>query len=199
MSEPSPAVQAAIAALEPLQSDERFSYARATAMMLRDLQLAVTDLEERLKEAQRQVRTLQFETLPAILDNLGVDRIGVPAHNNMPAYDLILTPYYKANIRADWPPAARAAAFQALVDLGHEDLIKTEITATLPRGQHQLAAQIVEDIRDNGVEPAVSEQVHHQTLTAWLTARLEAHEPVPDLEVIGATVGRIARLKERRE
>jgi hypothetical protein len=199
MSQPSDAVLAAIAAVQTLPPDERMAHARGAAASLRDLQLVIADLEQRLKEAQSQLRTLQFETLPAILDNLGVDRIGLPAQNNLPACDLILTPFYKAAIRADWPPEKRAAAFAALTALGHEDLIKTEIDVALPRGQHQLAEQIAERIRDFGVEPQISEAVHHGTLTAWLTARLEAHMTVPDLETIGATVGRIARLKERRE
>lgn len=199
MSEPSSAVRAAIAVLNTMPADARVEVARNAAAQLRDTQLMIKDLEDRLTAARRELNTLQFETLPAILDNLGVDRIGLPAHDNLPAFDLTLAPYIKAVIPASWPEEKRAAAFTALTAFGHEDLIKTEITAALPRGQHQLAAQIVADMRAHGTEPAVSEQVHHGTLTAWVAQRLETHQPLPDLETIGATVGRIARLKERRE
>jgi hypothetical protein len=199
MSEPSPAVQAAIAALNALPQDQRMAHAHAAAQRMYETQLAIKDLEERLSATRRELNALQFETLPAILDNLGVDRLGVPAQANMPAFDLTLSPYCKAVIPANWPEQKRAAAFAELIAFGHEDLIKTEIITALPRGQHPLVKQLVNLIRAHGVEPSVNENVHHGTLTAWLMSRLETHQPLPDLETIGANVGRIVRLKERRE
>jgi hypothetical protein len=197
MSGPSPAVQAAIAAMSALPHDQRMVHAHAVAQRLYETQLIIKDLEERLAAARNELNALQFETLPTILDSLGVDRLGVPAHDNMPAFDLTLLPYCKAVIPASWPPEKRAAAFTALTEFGHEDLIKTEIVTALPRGQHALAQQIVAAIRERGAEPQVDEAVHHGTLTAWLSSRLAAHQPVPDLETIGASVGRIVKLKER--
>jgi hypothetical protein len=199
MSGPSPAVQAAIAAMSALPHDQRMVHAHAAAQRLYEVQLIIKDLQERMTQAQRELNTLQFETLPTILDSLGVDRLGVPERNNMPAFDLTLAPYCRAVIPANWPPEKRAAAFAALTEFGHEDLIKTEITTALPRGYHAMARQIVESIRAQGVEPSINENVHHGTLTAWVSSRLEAHQPLPDLETIGASVGRIVKLKERRE
>lgn len=200
MSGPSPAVQAAIAAMSALPHDERMVHAHAAAQRLYEVQLMIKDLEERLTAARNELNALQFETMPTILDSLGVDRLGVPERNNMPAFDLTLAPYCRAAIPANWPPEKRAAAFAALTEFGHEDLIKTEITTALPRGYHAMAMQqIVDSIRAQGVEPSINENVHHGTLTAWVSSRLEAHQPLPDLETIGASVGRIVKLKERRD
>jgi hypothetical protein len=179
---------------------ERVDLLRQTAVELRDLDITIKDLEERLGLAKRQMRELQFETLPNMMDNIGMDRIGLPAKDNMPAYDLILEPYIHANISANWPPEKRAAAFAALEASGNGDLIKTQLRINLARGEHELAAAIVDFLRlQYQINPEVTETVHHQTLTAWLREQFENGKPVPDLETIGARVGRIAELKPRKD
>lgn len=192
----SDAMMAAIAALQ-LNNDERVAAARAAAIELRDKQLLLKDLKDLLAQTNREINQLQFSTLPALLDTLGVDRIGLPASGNWPAFDLMLSPWVKAVIPADWPPDRRAAAFAELIAFGQEDLIKTEIATSLPRGSHELAATIANAIASAGAVPHVAETVHHGTLTAWLTTLLEAGEPLPDLPTIGGTISRIARIKER--
>jgi hypothetical protein len=171
---------------------------RETAQQLRDLELRIQTLEQALEEAQSAAHTMRFETLPDLMDQAGVDRVGLPQAGNLPACDLQLTPFYVANIAAAWPEEKRASAFLALAELGHEDLIKTEITVQLPRNERRQAQRIIAALENFSVPVRIKESVHPQTLTAWLKEQFERHNPLPPLEVIGATIGRIARLKERK-
>ena len=198
--QPSAELLAAIAARSTQPSHERTAPLLAAAAELRDTDMAINELEERLAAARKRKNVLQFETLPAMLDNVGFDHIGLPAQDNIPAYDLMLQPYFHANIAANWAPERRAAAFAALEQNGDGDLIKTQLRISLPRGESELAAKIAELLRLNfNINPEITENVHHQTLTAWLQEQIENGQPLPDLETIGATVGRIARLKPRKE
>jgi hypothetical protein len=134
------------------------------------------------------------------MDDAGIDHIGLPAEGNRPAVDLELRPYYRAHIAANWPEEKREAAFQALRDAGHGDLIQYEISVRLSREEHQLAYSIIEALRDQfQIHPEIKESVHWKTLTAWLQSQFEDHKPLPPLEVIGADIGRVAKFKERSE
>lgn len=172
--------------------------AQAAARRYRDLQLTIANLEDQLAAHKRELRTMQFEQLPDLMDQAGVDSLGLPAEGNHPAFDLKLVPFYQASIPAEWSPARREAAFKALSDLGHEDLIKTDITISLPRQERQTALRIIAALEQFQVTPQIRESVHHKTLTAWLQEMFEARNPLPPLDVIGATIARIVKVKERR-
>lgn len=171
----------------------------AAAAMLAQ-QLEVRDLEERLEAAKRRFDYMQFEQLPDMMDSVGLDRIGLPATDNRPAADLVLKPYYRASIPVAWSPERQAEAFAALTELGHDHLIKTVIHISLLRGEHELVAKILTLLREHfNIHADVRESVHAATLTAWLRTQFEAHKPLPPLDVIGAVVGRIAQIRERKE
>jgi hypothetical protein len=165
----------------------------------RDLEHEISDLEERLKDRKAALRTIYHTELPELLDQAQTDRVGIPASGNMPAVDLRLTPYYNANIWAGWPPERRDAAFKALTDLGHGDLIKTEITVTIPRAERETAQKLINNLTHLGYDPQIRQSVHFKTLTAWLKEQFEHGNPLPPLEVIGAEVGRVVKLIERKK
>ena len=180
-------------------NDERIIAARVKAQEAVELANQIKELEDQLATVKRQHLNVIFDQLPALMDAAGVDRLGLPAHGNYPAMNVELTPYYKANIAAGWPEEKRQAAFTALTELGHEDLIKTEITIAVPRGEHHIVQDLLDMIAcDYGLAGRAAESVHSSTLSAWLREQIEANNPLPPLDVIGATVGRIAQIKERK-
>lgn len=172
--------------------------AQAAAQHLLSLRARIASLEESLSEAKAEFNDYQFNKLPDLMDQAGIDRFGLPAQGNEPAYDIRLTPYYRANIAADWPEEKRKDAFNALTDFGSEDLIKAEVIVALPRGEKSKALELIKLLEAEGVHPSLKENVHWQTLTAWLKEQFEAGNELPPLDVIGAQVGRIATLKERK-
>jgi hypothetical protein len=177
---------------------KRLPQAQAAAHHYRDLLKQKADLEERLRATNSELENYAREQLPDLMDQAGIDRIGLPAQGNDAACDLTLVPYYKAVIPQNWSAERKAAAFSALTAAGHEDLIKTVITVTLPRHERRQAARILAAMEQFSVDAQVSESVHWKILTAWVKDQFERHAPLPPLDVIGAEIGRIVALKERR-
>jgi hypothetical protein len=179
-------------------SEGQLENIRRLATLARQFEKDITDLEERLSQTKRNLIRLTTETIPQAMDEAGIDRIGLPASGNLPAVDLTITPHYSANIWASWPPEKRKAAFDALTELGHGDLIKTEITTTFRRDQRDEALSLQRHLIDTyNLNPTLQESVHSKTLTAWLREQYERGNPLPPLDVIGAFIGRIAKFKER--
>jgi hypothetical protein len=156
------------------------------------------ELEERLKTTNKELNELYFRTLPDVMDEAGVGSIALPADGNNPPVELKAQPYYAANIAAGWPPERRQAAFDWLDQHGHGDLIKTEVTVRFDRGDLAVAQQLIGDLKEDwNLDANVKQAVSHQTLTAWLREQVEEHQKLPPLDTIGATVGRVVKLKTK--
>lgn len=176
---------------------------RAAASEARDLDLRLRDLEAEVADVKSRLTNLHRDKLPELLDDAGLDRIGVPAAGNKPAIDFVLRPYFSAAIAASWPEARRGLAFAWLREHRAGDLIKTEVTARFPKGSEAEARAAAAALEASaGVPVEVKTSVHSQTLTAWLREIYERrHQALSteDLETIGASVGRVVKIDERRE
>lgn len=176
-----------------------------TAARARDIELQLADLANQQKELSEELRTLYSVTLPELLDDVELDHIGVPPSGNKPGVDYELKSYYSASIASSWEPSRRQAAFDLLKRCKAESLIKTEVTARLPKGNLAAAKKIFAVIKKMKVKGAVADlkqSVHANTLGAWLRELYETHHqslPQADLDKIGASVGRVVRPKERKE
>lgn len=179
-------------------SGDKLDAVRNKAREARDVELLIEQLEEQIKSAKTARDNLIYKELPDLLDAANIDKIGLPEEAGLPAYDINLKPFYRANIAASWPHDKRQAAFNWLTEHGHGDLIKTEITVGFARGAHNEALSFAQDTKERGLEPEMKEAVHTGTLSAWLRETVEKGQELPPLEVLGASVGRVATLKERK-
>lgn len=168
---------------------------------------AVDMLESLLEVAKERRKELTMRELPEYMDKISQDRVGLPEHD----VDLVMEPYYHANIQADWPEEQREKAFNYLETRGDGDLIKTKLemyfgrselwkvrwivaTLRLLAGQLRLAGQETPDIP----EPFISMAVPWNTLTAFVKEQVKAGKPL-ELDTIGATVGRVVKIKPRKK
>lgn len=197
-NQPPAAVRAAIKRDKVEVPEDRLEAIRVVLRRARDADREVSDLEARLKAVKAEVLDLKQKTLPDIYDAAGIDNLGLPAEGNLPAYDCALKPYYHANIGAEWPTEQRQAAFAYLE--GHEagDLIKSLYIVAVPRGKLALAKKVAAALAKLKVEFTTKQDVPWNTLTAWLKEQVEKRNHTPDLDVLGATVGRVVNLKERK-
>jgi uncharacterized protein YjiS (DUF1127 family) len=163
----------------------------------RDLTAEIATLEERLKEKSRAARELDHVTLPTLFNDIGIDRLGVPAEGNAPAINAILSDYYRANIAADWSEERRIAAFTRMQKIGMSDLIRRVIHISFDPKDAGWEA-VAELLTDMGVQFTVQLMVPWQTLTAALKAHYDAGQRLSaaELEELGATVGQIVKLKQ---
>lgn len=197
------AVERAMAARQKTSVDEgRLEKIREKVRRARDIEFELVDLQGKLSELNKELQELQHKTIPDMMDEVGIDKLGLQPEGNYPAYDINIKPYYAANIAASWPVEKRSVAFKYLEQIGHGDLIKTDVVTKFPRGKHKKALALLERLAKQGAkqgfEVDLKESVSHQTLTAWLREQVEQQQTMPKLDLIGGTVGRIAQLKARK-
>lgn len=183
-------------------SPDRVEKVRSALRQWRSLQKTKEDLSEQLKQTNISIRELEFQKLPDLFREAGIDKLGLPAEGNLPAYDSKLEPYYKANIAADWDPERRAAAFAALRKAKAGDLIKTVITIQLGLKTEALRKAILKALQALGLTSehyTIEEAVPWKSLTSWVKDRIEKHKTIPPMETLGAEIGSIVKLKQRKD
>lgn len=184
-------------------SQDKLDKIRALVREARDLDKEIDGLEEMLKEKKAELLALTQKKLPDAFVENGVSRLDLAAEGNMPAYDAELRPYYHANILADWPPDQREAGFGWLESKKHGDLIKNVVTVEIPRGKGAaaLSKKVTGALKKLRVPYGVEKAVPWNTLTALVRELTESGKPLgdKDREAIGATVGTVVKLKQRKE
>lgn len=193
-------LKAAIESSPPPQPPEdKLDRIRALARDARDLEASVKDAEQRLSELKSRLRTLYESEIIDLMDEVGIDRIGVPARGNLPAFDLVISTDYQANIAAGWDEQRRREAFDWLEEHGHGDLIKTEVTFAFPRGKVEEARELAElAAKKFGAVGDIKEAVPPPTMKSWFKEMATKHLPLPSFEVIGARIQRLAKPRERK-
>lgn len=159
---------------------------------IKDYEATVKVWKVRLNElAQREIPTFFGEVLKT--DLIGVPEAGV---------NVRVVPYYHANIKSDWPQEQREKAFAYLEEEGYGDVVKVEVTVAFLKGELKEARELEEMIRNskfgNTHTPVLEMGVHYGTLTSMVKEQIEAGQ-VLDLEVLGATVGRTAKIEKRKK
>lgn len=176
---------------------DKLEMIKAEAKRLRDLRHEIRDLEARTKDLGEEVRLIEHEILPRMLDDAGIPTFTVAADGNMPATTFEVRPYFKAVVAAGWPREKRKAALDWLDANGHGVLIKTQLTVVFDREDRAdalAAADYLRSLYDGKVE--VKEDVHWMTLTSWVKEMMTEHNKTPPLELLGAEAGRVVKVTE---
>lgn len=164
---------------------------------MRDKEAQRKDLEERSRKLSAELEEMRRKTLVDMFNEAGIDKLGLPAEGNLPAYDAEEKPYYHANIRSDWEQEKKDAAFGWLDKNGYGDLVKNVFVVVVDRDDHEMARDVEKALDEAGVDYQREQTVPWNTLTAFVREQIEAGETLP-LELLGATVGRVVVLKPRR-
>lgn len=189
-------VSAAMAERAP--SADKLDQLRDTIREQRDTLLEIEDLEAALKGKKLKLNALEREVLPTLFADAGVDKVGLEAEGNLPAYDATAKPYYKASIAADWPLERQAAGFNWLIDNGHSDVVKTIITIEFGRGERERAEKLKGHLENWGISFNEKLGVQWNTLTKLVKELIEKRGLMPPLDLLGADVGRVVKLTERK-
>lgn len=186
-------------------SADRLTQIKNKVAELRDLTQTLADLEARVEETKAAKLTLETTTLPDMMAAAGMDKFGLEAEGNNPAYDAKVEPLVRANIAAGWDEPKREAGFAVLRQLGGESLIKTVVTFEFDPKDRAAAKEFTERVFDElGYEGKEALSVNHNSLASWLKAEVNA-KPEPrmpstdQLAAIGAFVGRTVKIKKRPE
>lgn len=160
--------------------DEMSALARA----LVDADEAVDNANKALSQAKEAARILREETIPCAMQELGIESLTLDTGQKLSI---------KQEVYASIPESSRADAYQWLNDNGFGGLIKVEVTTMFAKGEAEKAAELYEELRDKGLQSEFFENVHAQTLKAFLKEQINAGNPVP-LELFGARPVFVAKI-----
>lgn len=171
---------------------------RADDLVRTDREIEKT--EQRLKDLKNYRNDLAHRELPDMMMEMDVDSLGRPELG----VDLVLSPFCRASIPASWEDERREAGFAHLTELGGGDLIKATLTVAAGRGDmdamQSLSEQIDGMLADLRIEGSLSLglAVNWGTLTSFVREQHEAGVPMK-LDLLGATVGSVVKIKQRKE
>ena len=151
---------------------------------LNQITLDINEKEEELKALKLQKHKMSTEQIPAMMDEMGVQRLDV---ENL---SVTLKPLINASI----PQTRREEAYQWLRDNGLDDIIKNDVIMSFGKGEDNMAGDIMYELEKRGMHPEKKTHIHSMTLKAFIRERVENGLPI-DLDMFGAFVARTADIK----
>ena len=129
---------------------------------LRNVEQQIEDAEEHLKALKQEKHKLSVENIPALMDEMGVERLDVDG----------VTVERKMIVSASIPAARKDEAFSWLRDNGLDDIIKNDVTCSFGKGEDNVAGDVVGLLQERGFDPKTKTHVHPSTLKAFVKERI---------------------------
>ena len=204
-------------------STEQSLSVREKAVELVTIDQRIEKGEQLLTELKARREVIARRELVDAMDAIGQDVLGLAEFEvDIKTEDFVFASIPNPDSEKDPEVAARkaelrAGAFAWLVENEHDGLIKTVVTVELPRGAYEDAQRIkrvIDELRPidpetgepcgNNVAPLgysaqIQESVHWGTLTSFVKEQLKRPEVALPLEMLGATVGRVAKIVKRKK
>jgi hypothetical protein len=153
---------------------------------LRSVEDQIADAEEHLKVLKQEKHKLSVENIPALMDEMGVDRLDVDG----------LTVSRKMMVHASIPVDRKDEAFAWLRDHNLDDIIKNDVTVSFGKGEDNVAGDVVGLLQERGFDPSTKTYVHPSTLKAFVKERVTDGKPI-DLDLFGAFIANAAEIKRK--
>ena len=145
-----------------------------------ELDRLIAELEDRLKPLYAERKQVREFTIPDMMRGMGTTRFD--GHGAV--VKLI------EDVACSFPkdPERRHKAIQWLRDNGHGDIIKNEVSFTLPKGSDADVEKLLKAVYKSGAhitDVDRGESVHTQTLKALIREQLKRGRPI-DFDLLGA-------------
>jgi seryl-tRNA synthetase len=151
---------------------------------LQKVEAEIQDAEDAVKSLKAEKRRLAEELIPSKMEEMGVEKFETR--------NAAIT--IKPIVHASIPQARKEEAFNWLRSEGHGDIIKNEVAVAFAMGQDNQAGAVLDDLRQQGLDPKQKTFVHPSTLKAFVKDCLENGTKV-DLDMMGAYVAKTAVVK----
>lgn len=127
-------------------------------------------LEEQLQEALADLQTVRARDVPMFMKEVGLVSLTLSTGEKVEVKEVV-----KASI----PKEVEILALQWLRENGHESIIKNEIVTKFGKGEEKKAAVLVKTLEQKGYIFSRKEEVHYQTLQAFVRDQLEQGNELP--------------------
>lgn len=151
------------------------------------LQTQIDQMEDAVKTLRNELNDIRHQRLPDLMSASQVSKFKL-----LDGTEIKVEDFCSGSLPKE--PDKRTKAIGWLVDNDGEGLIKTEVTTTFGRKEHNQAMSVADDLRKQGLDVDVSEGVHPATLQAYAKERMRNGEPI-DTETLGLYIGRVAKIK----
>ena len=158
--------------MNTISLEQMTSLARA----LLDAEEATEQADRALKDAKERERLLREETIPSAMQELGLEELKLNTGQKVSV---------KQDVYASIPKANKDSAFAWLTDNGFDGLIKVSVEVLFDRGELEQAAELYNKLGEDGQEVVFSQDVHSQTLKAFLREQISKGSNIP-LDLFGA-------------
>ena len=159
------------------------------SQLVRNLRTVENDIEEaeaHLKALKQEKHKLSVENIPALMDEMGVERLDVDG----------VTVERKMIVAASIPVANKDQAFDWLRDNNLDDIIKNDVTCSFGKGEDNVAGDVIGLLQERGFAPKTKTHVHSSTLKAFIKERITDGKPI-DLDLFGAFISNTAVIKRK--
>ena len=153
---------------------------------LRTVEQDIESAEMHLKTLKQEKHRLSVENIPALMDEMGVERLDVDG----------MTVERRMIVAASIPVDNKDQAFEWLRSNGLDDIIKNDVTCSFGKGEDNVAGDVIGILRDKGFDPKTKTHVHPSTLKAFVKERITDGKPI-DLDLFGAFISNTAVIKRK--
>ena len=165
--------------------NEDLSSVGALAKRAKELEKEIEEIDTTLAERKNQYRKLLEETIPAMLQELGLTKFSMTDGS-----EITVKPFYSASI----PEDKRAQAYEWLREHGYDDIIKNTVSVRFGRNEDQLCDTLLNQLREQNYPVEQAQKIEPQTLKAWVREQVERGSEFPT-ELFGVYVGHKATIK----
>jgi len=153
---------------------------------LRNVEQQIEAAENHLKVLKQDKHKLSVENIPALMDEMGVERIDVDG----------VTVTRKMIVHASIPADRKEEAFAWLRENNLDDIIKNDVTCSFGKGEDNIAGDVVGILQERGFDPQTKTHVHPSTLKAFVKERVTDGKPI-DLDMFGAFIANAAEIRRK--
>lgn len=149
----------------------------------------VADTEEKLKKQKEELRNLQNEELPSLMQEIGFKKFELEDGSSVNIKEIYAGSISQAN---------KEKAFNWLRENKFDDIIKNTVTTAFGKGEDTAAKNFIDIAEQAGYTPVQKTEVHPQTLKAFIKERVEGGDEFP-MELFGAYIGYKAEIKKSKK
>lgn len=148
----------------------------------------IVQLEDQLKEKKEAARKLSEEDIPQFLAEKGLASITLDNGTEVKITE---------EVRPGVKVADRPYVYSWLRDNGYGDLIKSNVSVSFGMGEDSQAIKLKAAIQDLGMVSSEKEDVHYQTMKAFVTEQHKKGVSLPD--EFGVYVANKTKLVQKRK
>lgn len=150
------------------------------------LEEAVSTLEGDLKVAKAALNSIKSGRLPDLMDELQMES------TTFRGWSVNIKDFVSGTLPKE--PERLTAALEWLEEHDGAGLIKTDLSISFGKSQHNEALATAAKLQEEGLAPLVKSGVHPQSLQAYARQRIKDGDEI-DLDALGLFVGKVAKIK----